>query len=199
MRNILIGWPRLLGLCPTNGCVAVSKCFRGCRDLAPMEERGRGRHSLLMQHSTQRIAARQGRQRHTGTEQHNTHQSSTAQCTVHSHRANKGADDICMQFSLVALDTWTPPRLRVCGGIQVFGGYRELVPIEIGAILCWCSIAHSAMRHARADRGAQRNKAAQDNAMPSGEYEKAPRFVLKTPCSVLKNRPFCIRTPPVLS
>ena len=34
------------------GCVAASKCFRGFRDLAPMEERGRGscsraRHSLL--------------------------------------------------------------------------------------------------------------------------------------------------------
>ena len=26
-----------------------------------------------------------------------------------------------------APDAWTPPRLRVCGGIQVFG-YRDLAP-----------------------------------------------------------------------
>ena len=35
MRIILIGWPRVLGPCPAYGCVAASKCFGGCRDLAP--------------------------------------------------------------------------------------------------------------------------------------------------------------------
>ena len=58
MRTILIGWPRVLGPCPAYGCVAASTCFGGCQDLAPMKERSRdlcsrGRHSLLMQHSTQ--------------------------------------------------------------------------------------------------------------------------------------------------
>ena len=82
MRIILIGWPQVLGPCPAYGCVAASKCFKGCRDLAPMEERGRGpcsrgRHSLLMQHSTQHstqcIAARQGRQRCTTEQSSTTH------------------------------------------------------------------------------------------------------------------------------
>ena len=29
-----------------------------------------------------------------------------------------------------ATDAWTLPRLWVCGGIQVFGGYRDLGPVE---------------------------------------------------------------------
>ena len=30
----------------------------------------------------------------------------------------------------MALDAWTAPRLRVCGGIQVFGGYWDLALVE---------------------------------------------------------------------
>ena len=141
MRIILISWPRVLGPCPAYGCVAASKCFGGCRDLAPMEARGRGPcscggHSLLMQHSTQHstqcIAARQGQQRHTTrTQEHNTHQSNTRPRNAPSHGADKGAQMISAHNSRWwAPDAWAPPRLRVCGGIQVFGGYRDLAPVE---------------------------------------------------------------------
>ena len=29
-----------------------------------------------------------------------------------------------------APEAWNPPCLRVCGGIQVFGDYRDLAPVE---------------------------------------------------------------------
>ena len=47
------------------------------------------------------------------------------------HRANKGAHMISAYYShWWALGAWTLPRLRVCGGIQVFGGCRDLAPVE---------------------------------------------------------------------
>ena len=51
--------PWCLDRAPPTGVWRHLKCFRGCRDLAPMEERGRGmcsrgHHSLLMQHSNSR-------------------------------------------------------------------------------------------------------------------------------------------------
>ena len=94
MRTILIGWPRVLGPCPADGCVAASKCFGGCRDLAPMEECGRGpcscgRHSSLMQHSTQHntqcIAARQGQPRRTTEQSSTTHTKAVQESATPRH------------------------------------------------------------------------------------------------------------------
>ena len=79
-------------LCPAYGSLAASRCIGGYRGLAPVEELGRGpcsrgRHSLLMQRSTQRSTAGQSRQRCT------TEQSST----VHTRAAQDSATSRCTE------------------------------------------------------------------------------------------------------
>ena len=70
--------------------------FRGYRDLAPVEECGRGpcsrgRHSLLMQHSTQCSAACQSRQRRTTEQSHTTHTRAAQDSTTPRHTKLAGA------------------------------------------------------------------------------------------------------------
>ena len=192
MRTILIGWPRVLGPCPAYVCVAASKCFGGCRDLAPMEERGRGpcsrgRHSLLMQHSNSRAhsasrhaKADRGAQRNRAA-QHSTHQSNTGQRSAQAHKADKGAQMRSAYDShWWAPDAWTCPAYR-CGGIQVFGGYRDLAPVEEcgrgpcsrgrHSLLMQHSTQHNAAHQSRRRRTREHNRTthgsvAQDIAMP---------------------------------
>ena len=116
--------------------MAASKCFGGCRDLAPMEECGRGpcsrgRHSLLMQHSIskahsalQHARADRGAQRIRAA-QHTPEQHRIAQRPGTQSR-QRCTDKICVQFSLVGpgcLDpapptgVWRHPSLRRLRGL----------------------------------------------------------------------------------
>ena len=80
-----------------------------------------------------------------------------------------------------AQDAWTLPRLRVCGGVQVFGGYRNLAPIEEcgrgpcsrgrHSLLMQHSTQHSAARQSQQRRTTEQSRtthtiAAQDSATP---------------------------------
>ena len=68
-----------------------------------------------------------------------------------------------------APDAWAPPRLLVCGGIQVFAGSRDLAraeecgrgPCSRGPHSLLMQHNNNAVRHAKADTCAQRNRAAQ--------------------------------------
>ena len=79
----------------------------------------------------------------------------TGQRNAQAHRTNKGAQmRSAYNFSLVGPGCLDPPHLRVHGGIQVFGGYRDLPPVEECGPGPWSRGRHSLLMQHSTQRSA---------------------------------------------